>query len=970
MIATFFKKACTRTWFIVTVLVVALLIAVNVVAGYFSGMLNGVMSAVGLGADTVATGDYERTYETKEEAFAAGSALTEEAANEGFVLLKNENDALPLADGARISVFGKSSVRPAYGGSGSGSGNTANAVTLYQGLENAGFELNPELISFYNDDARSGSGRAGNPGMNDLAPPGFATGETPVSSYDTSVTNSYNSYNDAAIIFLTRIGGEGFDLPRTMAQSWGGEKVDGARNADDHYLQLDQNETDLIEHVCSQNFEHVIVVINSGSAMELGFLDDPDHYAYNEKIDGALWIGFPGISGMNAVGQVLKGETNPSGHTVDTYVRDLKQDPSWANFSTNLTANGNAYLDSRGRLAGYYFVDYEESIYVGYRYYETRGFTDGEDWYDDHVVFPFGYGLSYTTFEQEIVSAPDGNALTTDPFDVTVRVTNTGSVAGKDVIQIYVTAPYTEGEIEKAHKVLVGFAKTAELAGGASEEYTIEIDPYYFASYDYNDANGNDFSGYELDAGDYVFTVAQDAHDAGETFTMALAEGVRYENDPVTGTAVVNRFDDADDHLQALLSRSDWEGTWPAALTEEQRVISQETLSAIESTESGAPSYINPDEPVPADAGTMLADMQGADYDDERWYELLNRITTDEMLNLHNNGGFQTVGIDSIGKSQTWDSDGPAGWVNFVVGFSQRFEGTCTYAAEIVFACSWNTDLLYRFGQTVGDEALTGYTYEEQVTNEDGTTETVIRHIPYTGWYAPAINIHRSAFGGRNWEYYGEDSYLSGKLAAEQIKGLREKGVIPYLKHFAVNEQETTRNAGGLVSWVTEQAMREVYLRPFEIAVKEGKTNGMMSSFTRIGTRWAGGDYRLLTEVLRNEWGFRGAVICDYDSATPYMDNRQMASAGGDLTLGTDQSAFWRDFDAGNAEDVAILRNATKNILYATANSTGVLVSVRTGIAKWQILLYVVDAVIPAGLVVWGVFAIIKAYKKPKEKEA
>ena len=763
-------------------------------------------------------------------------------------------------------------------------------------------------------------------------------------------------------------------VARAMQRAYGRSRqkparADGARNADDHYLQLDQNETDLIEHVCSQNFEHVILIVNSGSAMELGFLDDPDHYAYNEKIDGALWIGFPGISGMNAVGQVLKGETNPSGHTVDTYVRDLKQDPSWQNFSTNLTANGNAYLDARGRLAGYYFVDYEESIYVGYRYYETRGFTDGEDWYDDHVVFPFGYGLSYTTFEQEIVSAPDGEALTADPFEVTVRVTNTGSVAGKDVIQVYATAPYSEGEIEKAHKVLVGFAKTEELAGGASAEYTIEIDPYNFASYDYNDANGNDFRGYELDAGDYDFTVAQDAHDAGEVFTMALAEDIRYENDPVTGTAVVNRFDDADDHLQSLLSRSDWEGTWPAPPTEEQRALSQETLAAIESTESGAPSYIDPEEPVPADIGTMLADMQGADYDDERWYELLNRITTDEMRSLHNNGGFQTVGIDSIGKSQTWDSDGPAGWVNFVVGFSQRFEGTCTYAAEIVFACSWNTDLLYRFGQTVGDEALTGYTYEEQVTNEDGTTETVIRHIPYTGWYAPAINIHRSAFGGRNWEYYGEDSYLSGKLAAEQIKGLREKGVIPYLKHFAVNEQETTRNAGGLVTWVTEQAMREIYLRPFEIAVKEGKTNGMMSSFNRIGTRWAGGDYRLLTEVLRNEWGFRGAVICDYDSATPYMDNRQMASAGGDLTLGTDQSAFWRDFDAGNAEDVAILRNATKNILYATANSTGVLVSVRTGIAKWQILLYVLDAVIPAGLVVWGVFAIIKAYKKPKEEE-
>ena len=965
---TFFKTGCTRTWFIVTVLVVALLIAINVVAGYFAGMINGVAESVGLGADIEASGDYERTYETKEEATAAGNALTVEAADEGFVLLKNEGGALPLDGSAKISVFGKNSARPAYGGSGSGSGNTANAISLYQGLENAGFELNPELIEFYQDDARSGSGRGANPGMNDLAPPGFATGETPVSSYDTAVTGSYSEYSDAALIVITRIGGEGFDLPRTMATSWGGGPVTGARSADDHYLQLDQNETDLIEHVCAQNFDHVIVVLNCGVTMELGFLDDPDHYAYNEKIDGALWIGFPGNAGMNAVGRVLSGQVNPSGHTVDTFAREFKQDPSWENFSTNLTSDGNAYIDERGRAAGYYFVDYEESIYVGYRYYETRGFTDGEAWYEDHVVYPFGYGLSYTTFETELVTAPEG-ALSKEPFDVTVRVTNTGDVAGKDVVQLYVTAPYTEGEIEKAHKVLVGFAKTGLLERGASEELTITVDPYYFASYDYNDANGNDFCGYELDAGDYVFTVAQDAHSESDAFTLQLSDGLRYETDPVTGTAVVNRYDDADDHLQTLLSRADWEGTWPAAPTQEDRLLTEEVREAIRSTDSGAPSYVDPEEPVPADAGTMLADLQGAEYDDERWYELLNRITTQEMLDLHNQGGFQTIAIDSIGKSQTYDSDGPAGWVNFVAGFSQRFEGTCTYAAEIVFACTWNTDILHRFGQMVGEEALTGYTYEEQVTNDDGTTETVVRHIPYTGWYAPAMNIHRSAFGGRNWEYYGEDPYLSGKLAAAQITGLREKGVIPYVKHFAVNEQETTRNAQGLVTWVTEQSMREIYLRPFEIAVKEGKTNGMMSSFNRIGTRWAGGDYRLLTTILRDEWGFEGAVICDYDSATPYMDNRQMASAGGDLTLGTDMSAYWRDFDENNPEDVAILRNAVKNILYATANSTGVLVSVRSGMAKWQILLYVLDAVIPAGLVVWGVFAVLKAYRKPKTGE-
>ena len=989
---------------------------------------------------------YAADYATFEEQQAAAAQLNQDMADEAFILLKNAGDVLPFDVGVKnLSVFGVRSDNLQMGGGGSGSSSSADPTTLAEALTDAGFNLNPKLQAIY--------ARDNNP-----------TVEADVETL-AYAQQSYKLYNDAALVVFSRPGSEFSDNKAY--------NVDGHSDPTDHTLMLQDNEEALLEHV-KENFDKVVVIINTPAPLEIAELeDDPD-------IQGIIWVGLVGDSGISALGRILNGQVNPSGRTTDVWSVNQKKDPTWQNYATNAQTNytvnadgtvtfeiNNQFTRENGSNSGIYQVHYEEGIYMGYRWYETAaadgaltdpavGYVaadgtipadkDGDAYYNrsNGVIYPCGYGLSYTDFEWEVVDSNAGAIAKDGKVEFTVRVTNTGDVAGKDVVEIYGTPQYYDGGIEKASVNLIDFAKTDMLRPGQSQDIDFSIDAFDLASFDYNDANGNGFVGYELEAGSYVVSLRKNSHEEVATIDYTVTEtaddatagatGITWAQDPITGADIKAWFSQEDEwnsandatagdmaateQVYTYMTRADFAGIFPAPPTEEEMTIKDWAYNEREDLKSEysyedkeSDPWYKSEEDIPDDwtqageddgaarkdgkTAIQLWEMSGVPFDDAKWTTFMNQMTYEEMVSAINdgyyrnnaidpigkpavidqdgpaqlNGGFQTVGIDSIGKSQTWDSDGPAGWVNFVVGFSQRFEGTCTYAAEIVFACSWNTDLLYRFGQTVGDEALTGYTYEEQVTNEDGTTETVIRHIPYTGWYAPAINIHRSAFGGRNWEYYGEDGYLSGKLAAEQIKGLREKGVIPYLKHFAVNEQETTRNAGGLVTWVTEQAMREIYLRPFEIAVKEGKTNGMMSSFNRIGTRWAGGDYRLLTEVLRDEWGFRGAVICDYDSATPYMDNRQMASAGGDLTLGTDQSAFWRDFDAGNAEDVAILRNATKNILYATANSTGVLVSVRTGIAKWQILLYVLDAVIPAGLVVWGVFAIIQAYKKPKEEE-
>ena len=971
------KKA--KKWFIVAVSVIAFLLIVTILAEtflftLFTSIFGGRSNVKGEGAY------FYSDYETKEEALAAGNALNEQINEEGITMLKNEGNALPLSANAKISVFGKNSVQLVYGGSGSGGGNNEGALTLKEGLELAGFEVNPTLDAFYNNPSQSGSGRGDNPAIESGVMTGRSTGETPLSSYTNDVKNSYSQYDDAALVVISRIGGEGFDLPRTMYKSNNDKtKVDGAYDAYDHYLELDKNEQDMLQHVC-ENFDTVILIVNSSTSVELGFLDSiadndttTNNYDFASNIQGALWIGGPGNVGIKALGKVLKGEVNPSGRTIDTYTRDFTKDPTYVNFSTNLAADGDQYLVG-GSAQTAWFVDYEEGIYVGYRYYETRGAQEGETWYDNHVVFPFGYGLSYTTFSWEVVNktpAEGSTFNTATEFSITVRVTNTGSVAGKDVVQAYVTAPYTTGGIEKSHVALVGFEKTGEIQPGAHEDVTIKFEAYDLASYDYDDANGNGFKGYELDAGAYTISIRKNAHDVIDTISYTVAgSGEKWEKDPVTDVDVVNRYADADDQLGSVLSRSDFVGTWPQTRTTAERTVTSAFITGLRDTTSGNPLETATNVQMPTQSPAVLpkcevqlyqlisivGEQMYVDYDNPLWDDLLDQLTVDQMYNLIKVSAFNTPGISSIGKPTTTEADGPVGFVIFMG--DPTIHDTVVYASECVIAATWNLDLAEAMGRMVGNEGIIGDNPQKGSGNS------------YSGWYAPALNIHRTPFSGRNFEYYSEDGFFSGKMAAAVVRGAESKGVYPFMKHFAVNDQETHRT--GVCTWLEEQTMREIYLKAFEIAVKEGGATGIMSSFNRIGTRWAGGDYRLLTEILREEWGFRGTVICDFNTEG-YMNVRQMIYAGGDLNLAT-TAPVGTIYDKSNPADVTVIRQAAKNILFTVCdslamNGLGEGITLKIKLATWEYVLIVVDCLAVVGLAAWGVLTILGAYKR-KEKTA
>ena len=946
-----FKEKMAKVWLIVTAVVVALLLVVNILA---STVFYNVISIV-LGTER-RVGDvskvYVSDYADKQDALVKSGALTKEIVSEGITLLKNDN-ALPIAAGSKVSVFGKNSVNLVYGGSGSGAGNNASAKTIFDSLDAAGLSYNTVLRDFYMNNSLSGEGRATNPEDLDNGEDAILyTGETPQSAYTEAVKNSYSAYADVALIVISRIGGEGFDLPRTM------QGAQGAREQDDHFLQLDANERDLVKAVCAGGFDHVIVVINSANPMELGFLDDPAHYAYSDRIDGCLWMAGPGNEGVMALGEILTGKKSdgtaisPSGHLVDTYARDFKSSPTWNNFGTNLEANGDRYFVGNSRKP-YYFVSYEEGIYVGYRYYETRYVTEGENgdqWYKDNVVFPFGFGLSYTKFDWQLQNKSALAAQTIskdDKITFDVMVVNSGNYSGKDVVQLYVETPYTEGEIEKSAVELVGFDKTRLLASGENDVLTLEVDPYELASYDYDDANGNEFRGYELEAGDYVFSLRTDAHTIVDTVTLSVAEDIRYETDPVTDTKVENLYDDADDQLSTVLSRADWEGTWPTRPTAEDRTVDDAFIAKLADKTTNNPNVYT-QMPVQSDGSSdlKLADLAGADYYDERWEELLNIVSVDEMLNMFENGAFTSAQITSIGKPRTIEADGPVGFCNFMD--SPLIYETNVYCSQIVLAATWNTDLAYAMGESVGNEGILGDIKGDKT--------------PYSGWYAPGLNIHRSPFGGRNFEYMSEDGFLSGEMASSEVLGCKSKGVYTYVKHFALNEQETHRSSNGVCTWVTEQAMREIYLSPFEKVVKEGKTTAIMSSFNRIGTVWAGGDYRLLTTILRDEWGFKGTVVSDFNT-NDYMNCRQMIYAGGDLNLST--MNYWEDFNASSAADVSVLRNSAKNICYTVVNSNAVNVAGSSYIMPlWQMIMFIADGVIAAAPIVWGAVIFVKIRKK------
>ena len=976
-------------WAASALVITGVLIAANAVAvGQYGSLIDRVLG--GKKAITAPRDKTDPDYKTKEQTYANGNAVTQEICDEGMVLLKNDNNALPLARGAKVSVFGKNStnytrtlpngeketVGIVTGGSGSAAPVDAERKTIYESLTAAGFSYNPKLKEFYESSA-SGRGRDSNPPMDNGGVGPLATGETPYSSYTDDIKNSYDEYGDAALVVFSRIAGENWDLPRKATD-----------DENRHYLELDNNERDLLRNIAaSGKFEHIVILLNGSNNIDLGFLyertNPTDYNDFGKNIDAVINIGSVGGYGIMSLGNILSGAVNPSGHTIDLYYTNYSQDPTWQNFGDNFENNGANYRDAskynpdkpEQNGTQYYLIEYEENIFFGYRYYETRAHDDpnGEEWYNANVVYPFGYGLSYTTFSEELVDKTALEAAKLEKgkkFDVDIKVKNTGSIAGKDVVQLYVSAPYdaVNHGIEKAHKVLVGFAKTKLLAPNEEETVRITVDPYDFASFDSNDKNNNKFKGWELEKGDYVFHAGTDSHTDFDTFTKELADNERYEKDPVTGYDVKPLFTEVTDHMKEgqSLSRRDFAGTFPQVVTLAERTKEPSYFDKFKSYETTNDEVYEKMPKTNAPVSVEFTELIGINYDDANWNRFLDQMTFDEMLNLFNEGCYSTLDIERLGIPRTISSDGPTGLVCFLSNITPfgdpEVYGTAYYQSECLLAQTYNVELAKKQGEAIGDECLCG--------NERGDG------LPYPGWYAPGVNLHRSPFSGRNTEYYSEDPYLSGMFAANLIKSVQEKGVYANVKHFALNDQETHRSDKGVATWCDEQAMRELYFRPFERAVKEGETHGLMTSFNRIGYEWAGGSYRLCTTILRNEWGFKGSVICDYHTDT-YMDSKQMLYAGGDLNLCSTKDIMLKkgekakQVSPSNPKDVELLRRSAHGNLYAIVNSCAMGVKI-LGYkpAVWRVALTAGTWGIAGAVAVWGFFAIFTALRKKEKVEA
>ncbi|MCR5308745.1 MAG: glycoside hydrolase family 3 C-terminal domain-containing protein [Bacilli bacterium] len=955
-----FVRKRTIIWGATSIFLIGLFTTANVLMRgelrelIYSSALGGPRPIVAQTDDSI---DFGQKYLKKKDAYENGNRVTAEICEEGMILLKNKDNALPLKKNAKVSVFGKNSVNLVYGGSGSAAPDkNGSRTTILDSLKDAGFEVNTKLSDFYSS-SKSGKGRSENLDMKDGVS-SFAileTGETPISSYPSDVIDSYGQYGDAALVVFSRIAGEGFDLPRHASD-------DSSR----HYLELDNNERALLKHIVdSGKFSHIVVLLNGSNYIDLGFLKNGLDGVSADKLDACINIGSPGANGIAALGKILSGEVNPSGHTVDLVYTKYQDDPTWENFGGNFDDSMDFYYAPNGTdKTEWHMVEYEENIYMGYRYYETRG-KDNESWYQDHVVYPFGFGLSYTTFSAEIANKAELEAAALnakEPFKAEVKVTNTGNVDGKQVIQVYAEAPYTNGGIEKPYKVLAGFGKTKLLGKGKSDTIEIEINPYYFASFDNHDKNSDGFKGFTLDSGDYKFHVATDSHTDIDVFTKNLASTVNFDKDPTTGTEVIPLFDDVTAGMKSNLSRTDWEGTKTTRATVADRTIDMALRKKLMSTDSHNDDTSFNEKELPkmneiGDKAIRLKDLAAAEYNDERWDAFLDQLSFQDMLDLFNKGCYSTCAIEKTINGEkvvlvpkTTSCDGPTGIVAFLG--DPAVYGTCYYCSECLVAQTYNLELAAKQAEAIGEEALIG---DEKTT------------LGYPGWYAPGVNLHRSPFSGRNTEYYSEDPFLCGRFAATVIDGVQKKGVYANVKHFAVNDQETNRSAKGIATWVDEQAMREMYLRPFEMAVKEGKSRGLMTSFNRIGTTWAGGDYRLVTKVLREEWGFVGSVICDFHtSANDYMDSKQMLYAGGDLNLTGQEQVYLTEgsgdtnVSSTNKQDVLLLRNASHNLLYCVANSNAMKADV-IGYknAVWENALTAGTITVGVGIVGWGLWAFI-----------
>ena len=893
-----------------------------------------------------------------EETSAKATQLVNEITAEGVVLAKDEDNVLPVASGSKLNVFGWSSTNPCYGGTGSGALNTAYPVTdLLTGLHDAGIETNEELSKFYTDY------KADRPSVG-MVEQDWTLPEPNVNLYTDEMMENAKAFSDTAMVVITRVGGEGADLPtdmasvvdgswiRRVAQAYGSERGTAYYNGTyddslnegndwdkgDHFLQLSNREEDLLDLVTS-NFDNVILVYNGANAFQMDFLKD------YPQIKGVLLCPGTGQSGFEGFGKVVSGEVNPSGRTADTYVSDLTAAPWWNNFgdfkytNTEDLNSDASFFDPEGATPS--FVNYVEGIYVGYKFYETAA-DEGLINYDDEVVFPFGYGLSYTSFTKEMSSiTSDGTNL-----NFTVTVTNTGSAAGKDVVEIYSNPPYTNGGIEKASANLLDFAKTNELAPGESQTMEFAIPVEDLASYDYQ-TNGC----YVLEGGDYIISANNDSHNVADSKTYTVASDIVYnESNKRSSDAVAatNEFDFAEGEV-TYLSRADGfanyaEATAAPANYEMSDADKAVFYNAHSYTESGyeADDDANAEDiTTGAKNGLKLVELRGVDYNDPKWDDLLDQMTIDEMQQLIGFGGYQTAAVTSIEKVRTNDCDGPASINNNFTGV-----GSVGFPAATLIGMTWSKELAYSFGDSIGEMA-----------NEMDTS----------GWYGPAMNIHRTAFAGRNFEYYSEDGVLSGVMASNAIKGAQEHGVYAYMKHFALNDQEGNRTSMA-ATWSNEQAIREIYLKPFEMSVKDADSHAVMSSFNYIGNRWAGGCSELLKNVLRGEWGFVGFVETDYFGVYGYMTADQGVRNGSDLMLCTTGNDFNTVTVLTNSSKQA-LREASKNILYTVVNSRAYAEeNLNPGMPKWKIIMIGADVIV-ALLIVGLEYTAIKGYKKRKEEE-
>lgn len=908
--------------------------------------------------DSGGTGDstyFDRVFSSEEERLIAEAELCELIEAEGIVLLKNDNDVLPVATSSgstKVSVFGVGGRDFVYGGTGSGSVDTSTAPTLIDALLESGYSVNETLQEFYTN----GRGKNYISTTANISGGGeYVINECPESAFTNPVKNSFTNYNDMALVVFNRAGSESSDLPKVSKQ-------DPTRS----YLELTAEEESLLSMVAREEygFKRIVVIINSATPMELGFLNKAEY-----NIDACLWVGNVGQSGMYAIGEVLCGNVNPSGALVDTYAYDTLGAPAIQNqgaysFTNATNSKGNSYMV------------YAEGIYVGYRYYETRyedtilgsgnagcmaGVTrnGASGWnYADEVQFPFGYGLSYTEFVWSSYSVTEKDHA----YEVSVTVKNVGSAAGKDIVQVYMQSPYTQYDIEKgiekASIELVGYSKTKLLEPDEEETLTISVPKELLKVYD---AKGH--GTYIVEGGNYYFTVATDAHDAVNNILAAkgktVADGMDYDGNTAmvtgmaveedletyafsqeTGNPISNQFADVDiqtyDPNFSYLSRNDWEGTYPVTYQNGKWEAPETILNSIEI------SYQDRDDSIEfpvqnADNGLTLAMLMNEDINSEIWDDLLDQMSYDELVRLVKDGGYMIQAIQSISAPGALNLDGPAGIISAAGIIITLDEQPFSWVCEVVLASTWNDKLAKQMGEMVGEDALANSQGDQKVN----------------GWYAPAMNIHRTAYSGRNFEYYSEDSFLSGAMAAAEIKGATSKGLICYIKHFAVNDQETNRTGGVMLA--NEQSVRQLYLYPFEVAIREGGSMGLMVSMNRIGSEWVGAHKGMMTETLRKEWGFEGIALTDQASYSSfsYMDIREGLAAGTTMWLNTDKNLWLEQLGdyANNPLLLTQLRTAAKYILYTVSrssamnglNATAKIVPV---MPTWQIWLITLDVIV------------------------